>query len=169
MPLIWIERFSAAASNQPQRRACSTRDAIARCDVRVGAMIDVEERALRTFEQKIEACLLRVIEQPRNIGEHRPYTRSKREGVVTRFLKVDNRRLEIIFEHEIVIIEHVAKLRRKALRVHQVIQTYRAARNFILIRRPDAAPGRSNLSAALGCLSRMIDSNVVRQNQRAGG
>ena len=130
-PLMMIERFSAAASSQPQRRArpvtvprsCPTVDrwwpiepgssigelgrerpaadprrvglgdaedvvqqvgpdaraggrvaghAVARGDVRIGAVVDVEQRALRALEQDVGAAAVRVVERVADVADHRP-------------------------------------------------------------------------------------------------
>ena len=46
------------------------RDAVAGHE-QVGAVVDVEQRALRTLEQQVDAGLVRLVELARDIGHHR--------------------------------------------------------------------------------------------------
>jgi hypothetical protein len=51
-------------------------------------VIDVEQRALRAFEQQLVAALARCIEQRRNVGDHRPQ-RLRCSRPIERLLEVD--------------------------------------------------------------------------------
>ena len=46
-------------------------DAVARGDVRIGAVVDVEQRALRAFEQQVVAVPVRLVQLARDVGHHR--------------------------------------------------------------------------------------------------
>ena len=81
-------------------------------------------------------------------------------------MKIHNRCVEIIFQHEVVIIQHFAQLGGKALTVKEFLHTNRAPRDFILVGRPDAAPGGADFRRAFGDFTCLIQRHMVRQNQR---
>ena len=76
--------------------------------------------------------------------------------------------MEVIFQHEVVVIQHFAQFGSEALAVEYVLQANGAARYFVFVGRADAAAGGADFARALGDLARLIEGNVVRQDQRAG-
>ena len=76
--------------------------------------------------------------------------------------------LEVVLEHEVVVVEHLAQLRGEALARVEVLHADGAARHLVLVGRPDAAPGGADLGLALGALARLVERDVVRQDERAG-
>ena len=87
-----------------------TGDAIAGCDERICAVIDVEQRGLRAFEQQALAGANHRIHFAGDVGHHRLQSIGELQRFVQRLLKIDWRRLEVIAQHEIVIVEHFAEL-----------------------------------------------------------
>src|SRR3989454_9228977 len=68
------------------RRSCN---AVARGDVRIRAVIDVEKGSLRPLEQEGLAGLYRCMEIPRYIGDERLEARRESQRFVARFRKID--------------------------------------------------------------------------------
>jgi hypothetical protein len=71
-------------------------------------------------------------------------------------------------QDEVVEIQHFAELGGEALAMRQVGDAQRAPRHLVLVRRPDAAPGRADRRGALGVLPREVERHVRRNDQRAG-
>ena len=142
-------------------------DAVARRDEWIRAVIDVEQRGLRTFEQQALACADQCVHFCRNVRDHRLHALAELQRFVERLLEVDGRRLEIVAQHEVVIVEHFAELGREALAREQILHADRAARDFVLVRRADAAAGRADLRFAHRSLARAVERDVMRQDQRA--
>ena len=88
---------------------------------------------------------------------------------VQRALEIDGLGAEITAQHEIVEIEDLAEPGREPVTLHEVGQPHRAARNLVLVRRADAAPGGADGIDALRTLARAIERNVRRQDHRAVG
>ena len=144
------------------------RHAVRRRDVRIRAVVHVEERRLRAFEEDRAALADERVHLRRDVRDHRLDARGERERVVERLLEIDRRRLEVMAQHEVVVVEHLAQLRGEALARVQVLHADRAPRDLVLVRGPDAAPRGAELRLALRALARLVDGDVVRQDQRAG-
>ena len=84
-------------------------------------------------------------------------------------LEIDRRRLKIALQDEVVIIEHFTQLGREALAMKQIGDAQCAARDLVLIRRPNAASGRADRILALRLFTRLVERNVRGKNQRTGG
>jgi hypothetical protein len=123
---------------------------------------------LRAFEQDPLAGTNQCIHFTGNIGNHGLQTFGELQRFVQRLLKVDDRRLEVIAQHEIVIIEHFAQLGGETFAEEQVLNPNRATRDFVFVRRADAAAGRADLGCAHRRFARLIERDVMRQDQRTG-
>ena len=143
-------------------------NAVAGGDKRIRAVVDIEQRTLRALEQEVVAGGLRLVQEPRHIRHHRPDALGKSQRFLERLAKIDRRRLEVVFEHEVVQVEDLAQLRCKPLAIEEILQTDRTSRDFVLIGGPDAATGRADLAGALCRLARLIERDVVRQNEGTG-
>ena len=58
---------------------------------------------------------------------------------------------------------------RHRVHIQQIAGAHGSARHFVFIRRTDAAAGRADFFVAFGGFARLVEGNVVRQNQRCGG
>ena len=64
-------------------------------------------------------------------------------------------RLEVLREHEVVVVEQHLQLAGEAIRVEQVLHPQRATRDLVLVGGPDAARRRADPPfAAAGCRGR---------------
>ena len=129
-------------------------------------MVDVEQGTLRAFEQQVRAGLVRLVQRARHVGNHRTQARHIGQRVVEGLLIVDFRRLQVVFQHEVVVIEVFGQLFSEALLVQQVGDTDRAARHFVFIGRADALAGGTDLRIATLDFTRQVDRGVVRQDHR---
>src|SRR5207342_535814 len=92
-----------------------TGNAVARSHVRIGAVIDVEQGALRALEQQLLLRTLRLEQQAGHILYHRTNRIGDREQLVERALEIHGLGAEVLPQYEIVKVEHFAELRRDAL------------------------------------------------------
>src|SRR6185312_13822474 len=92
---------------------------------------------------------------------------AERQRLVQRLLEVDGVGVIVVAQHEVVVIEHLAQLRGEALSCVEVLDADGAARHLVLVRGADAAARRADLRLALGALARLVDGDVVREDERA--
>ena len=117
---------------------------------------------------RLLAGALRFEQQARHVGHHRLDAIGERQRLVERLLEIDRLGAEVLAQHEVVEVEHLAQLGGEALAVKQVLQADRAARDLVLVGRADAAAGGADLARALGRLARVVERRVVGQDQRTG-
>ncbi len=76
--------------------------------------------------------------------------------------------VKIALQNEIVVVENFAELGGEALAMKQIRDAQRAARDFILVSRPDSAARGADRVCALRFLARPIERHVRGENQRTG-
>src|SRR6185437_2421175 len=143
-------------------------DAVGGRDERIGAVVDVEERALRTLEQQVLARAVRVVQSARHVGDELREPRRERQRFVQGFLKADLFLVVKILEDKIMELEQLAELLCEARGVEEILQADRAPRHLVLVGRADAAAGSADLALALRRFARVIERRVIGKNQRAG-
>ena len=124
-------------------------DGVGRGDERVGAVVDVEQHALRAFEQDAAAGAARFVEvAPHRAGEGQ-HEIGDRGEVAAEALAVDRRLAEAGAERVVVGAEAV-ELRVEFAQMSEVADADRAAADLVLIGRADAAAGGADLARAAG-------------------
>ena len=158
-------RGRGAEAGAGGRRA---RDRVRRGDERIGAVIDVEQHALRAFEQDAAAARPRLVERlPHRPREGKHGIRRSRRGRASSALAVD-RRLAEAGAQRIVMRAEAVELRAELAEMGEVADADRAAADLVLIGRADAAPRRADLARARGILAQRVEVAVEGQDQRAG-
>src|SRR5688572_8941848 len=135
---------------------------VARCDVRIGAVIDVEQRSLRPLEQHRSAALHGAMNHQADV--FREWQQARAELV---------EELERLLDADLLLAAEAAQLRDGMLGAlrDQLLESFPVAqiedanappRDLVLVRRPDAAACRADLLArvALG-----VDELVIRKDQ----
>ena len=124
--------------------------AVARGDVRIGAVVDVEQRALRAFEQQVVAGAVRVVQiaQPTSaiIGAS---CSARAHRLVEHRLEVE--RLGAAGSSSSTKLCSSSSSRSlvgEALGMLQVLHAQRAARDLVFVGRADAAAGGADLAGA---------------------
>ena len=74
-------------------------------------MVDVEQRALRAFEHHVGLLLAQRRQRLRDVADQRPHALGVRQLLVERLLEIDRGLLEVVLQHEVVVVEHLAELR----------------------------------------------------------
>src|SRR5690606_33691944 len=82
---------------------------VARRHVRVGAVVDVEQRSLCALVEHLLALLAQVVEDAGDVGLHRFDVFAERQRLVQRLLVVHRIGVEIPGQHEVVVIERGAQ------------------------------------------------------------
>ena len=154
------------AADRPRADAEPGADAadrrVRRGDVGIGAVIDVEQRALRAFEQdrlaRRASRRLSISDTSRTIGCSRsPCSSSCSSTGSQSIVESCTRRLR------------AATLSRtlcsSAARIGQIADADAAARNLVLVGRTDAARGRADLALAAPRLRQQVEIAVIRQDQ----
>ena len=78
--------------------------------------------------------------------------------------------LEVLRQHEVVVVEQRLELGGEAIGVEEVLHAQRAARDLVLVGGPDAAPGRADLAPSpIARLARLVERHVAGQDERARG
>ena len=78
---------------------------VGRGDVRIGAVVDVEQRTLRAFEQHALALLAQLVEDAGDVGLHRLDVFAEGQRFVERLLEVDGLDAQVLGQHEVVVVE----------------------------------------------------------------
>src|SRR5690554_3785057 len=148
----------------PGRRRTS--HAIAAGDERVRAMVDVEQRALRPFEQQPRTRLGSLAEFVRDVGNHALEFGGYGHDRVTYLAGRHRLCVQILSQHEVVIVERLFEFGLEHGAIVKILHPQRPARDLVFVCRADTPTGGADLAVALARLARLIERNVVRQNER---
>ena len=145
------------------------RDRVRRGDERIGADVDVEQCALRTFEQQVPAGP-HLCTQPSLMSSTSGSSRSPcaRQSSSVRW-KSTGLDAEVALQHEVVEVEHLAESGCEAIALEQIRDAHGAPRDLVLVGRTDTAAGRADRIGAACALARAVERDVRRQDQRAVG
>ena len=130
-------------------------------------MVDVQQRALGALEQQAMARGHRGIELVRDVGDQRLEALALLQRRVDHRLGIDVRRVQVLREHEVVIVERLAHQLGEARRVEQVLRAHRTARDLVFVGRADAATRRADLGVAALDLTGLVECDVVVEDQWA--
>ena len=131
-------------------------------------MVNVQQGSLCAFEQDILTALEQVKQQAGDIRDHGRQAFRHGQAPVQYLMEIDGIGLEIVFQRKIMIIEHFAEFGRKAFAMQQVTQSQTATRNLILVRGTDTPSGGTDGFLAACQFARLVQGNVIGQDQRAG-
>lgn len=84
-------------------------------------MVDVEQRALRAFEQQVLAFLLEREQVARDIAHHGREGRRQGHGLIAHFVGRHGLGAQVLGQHEVVVIEHLGQLLVEQRRVEEVL------------------------------------------------
>src|SRR5512145_117043 len=96
-------------------------DAVRRGDERVRAVVDVEERALRAFEEQVLSGAVRMVEGTWHVGDQRREARGERKGLVKNLPPIELWLLVVVLQDKIVEVEQLAQLLREACGLEKVL------------------------------------------------
>ena len=129
-------------------------------------MIDIEQYALRTFEQNFGSCLANLLEPlPHRLGELE-HKRSDFAQLRKQFLPIDGWLVETRTKR-IVMGAETVQLRVEVVEMRKVAYPNGSAANLVLVSRPDPATGCPDLARSGSRLPQSVKVAVKRQDQRA--
>ncbi len=160
------QHIAGRARSHARTRRRLPRHRVGRSDIRIGAVIDIEHRALRAFEQHALAALHRLIDQPpRRLADTAGSSARCRAAA-----RADPRRSTsgrssprrsgswCASRRSILPVER--------LFIGQIGNANGAAADFVFIGRADAAPGRADpIAAPARGFARAIEIAVQRQDR----
>jgi hypothetical protein len=130
-------------------------------------VVDVEQHALRAFEQHALAGAQRDVEvAPHGSGERQHEVGDLRQ-VAAQPLAV-HRRLVEARPQRVMVRAQAVEQRVEFVEVGEVADADRAAADLVLVGGADAAAGGADLARARGILAQAVEVAVDRQDQRAG-
>ncbi len=150
---------------RPEPVAACRRHRVGRRHIRISAVIDVEQRALRAFEQNtLTLAPLDVEQRPDRIHVRQNLRRDRGEILVDR-RTVEFRKPEATAQR-IVMGKQPLDLWRQRRQIGQIHEPNGAPADFILISRADAAFGGADAGRRIVGLAKCIELLMQRQDQR---
>ena len=149
------------------RAACGR---VGRRHIRVGAVVDVEQRALRALQQDRLPVFQRGVEQQPGVGDAVFETAGLLEQRVDHFGGFQ--RLAVVDLDKYLVLEFQCGLDLLGQQrlVEHIGDADPEAGDLVLVARPDAAAGGADLLAAHVALGDLVDGHVIRHQQvRVGG
>jgi hypothetical protein len=92
----------------------------------------------------------------------------ERQGLVQRVAIRYRFALEILRQDEVVVLEHAFELGREPVGIEQILDAQRPPRDLVFVGRTDATAGGADARVAQRSLARLIESDVIGHDQRAG-
>ena len=130
----------------------------------IGAVVDVEESALRAFEQDLLSLLQRVMQIDDGVGDERPQFFAGREKIRVHFREGDRSGAERL-QDAVVLLHLGPQFFGEQFGLHQIGHAQAGARGFVAVGGTDAALGRADFGVSLAQLALFIERAVVRQDE----
>ena len=134
---------------------------VRRGDVRVGAVVDVEQRALRALEHDRLPRRPRLRQEHRDVGDPRPHPLPRSPQLVEDLLRVHRR----LLDQAIARVDVVPDRLGERVRVGEIADPHAAPRDLVLVGRTDPARGRADLPLAAPRFAEQVELAVIRQDQ----
>ncbi len=139
-------------------------------DEGVGAVVDVEQGALRTLEEHGLARLERLVEQQPGVGDPVGEAAAVGEDGVDHLVHVERAPVVDLDQHLVLQLQGRLDLLVQDLLVQDVGHPHPHPGDLVLVGRADAAAGGADLRLAQEPLADLVHGDVVRHDQvRVGG
>ena len=145
--------------------AHAARDRVARRDERIRAVVEVEERRLRAFEQHPLPASSASCTRCTVSSIMRREARHHREVLLGDLVGVERQPVVDLGEHAVLLAQREVELLAEDLRVEQVLHAQADAQRLVGVRRADAALGGAELVLAEEALGHAVELLVVRHDQ----
>ena len=136
-----LEQLRADAAAGSSR----ARETVGRGHIGVGAVVDVQQRALRSLEQQRVTATTRLLDSRGDVCNHRLQLRRERQRGIECLPIGHGSALVILRQHEVVILEQRLELGGEAVGVEDVLHAQRAPGYFVFVGWADAASGGAEL------------------------
>src|SRR5215212_7511870 len=143
----------------------TTRGRIGRGDERIRAVIHVEQRALRSFEQHRLAVVECDVEQPAGVGDAMPETLGLRQQAVGHLFGYQRLAVVDLDQHLVLEFQCRFDLLGQRRLVEHIGDPYPDPGDLVLVTGPDAAAGGADLLATRVPLDHFVHGDVVRHQQ----
>ena len=131
-------------------------------------MVDIQQGTLCTFKHDAVAAFARLVQQFRNIIDHRQQPFTHRQRAIEYLLVIDRVGLEIIHQHEVMVLHHLFQPGCKMLDIDEISKSYAAPGNLVFVSRADTTTRGTDGLLATRDFPRLVEGDMVRQDQRAG-
>ena len=109
------------------------------------------------------------MQQRHHVGDHGPDFLRNRGATLQGFVEIHGLRTVVLFEHEVLVVHHLAQFGDEVLPVVKIAQAQAAAGRLVFVGGADAAQGRADSVAAARLFPGKIEPGVIRQNELTGG
>ena len=123
---------------------------------------------MRAFEQQAFALGVFLVQGAGDIVNHRQDACLKAVDFRHDFVKANRGGMMQVFELDVVEFDVGAHFFRQLFIVEQIHHPHGAAGDFVFVSRADAAAGRADFFIALRCFARLVQGNVVGQDESGG-
>ncbi|MNC13163.1 hypothetical protein D3C75_608970 [compost metagenome] len=130
-------------------------------------MIDVQQRALSTFEHDEVAAFTCLIQQIGHINYHAGQNVSNCHDIVQNFLVINRFNFVEVNQLEVMVFQNFFQFVGKGGFVEQVANAQATTGHFVFIRRADTATGSTDSFRTARFLTSHIQRYVIIKNQRA--
>ena len=133
-------------------------------------MVDVQQRALRAFEQHAATGHVVAMDLHADVSQHGQDLLGSLHGLVVDRLEFQGLCLEVAFQREIVQGQQLFELGSKTFWVLQVLNAQGATRDLVFVSGANALPCGADLAAATAftqSFTSLVDGDMERQDQRA--
>ncbi len=143
---------------------------VGRGDERVGAVVDVQQRALGALQQHGLAALQGLVEQQPGVGDPVREVAALRQHGVHHLVGRERLAVVDLDQHLVLEVQRGLDLLPQDLLVEQVLGAHPDPGDLVLVAGADAAAGGADLGLAEVALGHFVDGDVVRHDQvRVGG
>ena len=156
-------RFEIARPDAGAAEDCA-RDATRRGHVRVGAVIDVEHRAVGALEQHALAGVDRLADERAGVAQIREQPAARFFHRVDRFVGLDRLGLEQCFQVRVLLDDVAAEFLLEKFEIEQIFEAQSHPSHLVFVGRADSESGRADRTLAQPRLASAIDRQMIRHH-----
>ncbi len=127
-------------------------------------MVEIEQRALRAFEQEVLAASEALLHQLCGVGKVGLQTPAPLSGLCDQLVEVETVDTVLALEGRILLGQDPGQLASQRRAVEQVFHADADAPGSIRVGRPDAAPSGADGGSCQSSLHRAVQGDVVRHD-----
>ena len=139
---------------------------IGRGDIRVGPVVEIQEGALRAFEEHLGAIGQRILDQPGRIGHQAAEGLSPADGLAVQGIDVETpgRASAQAGEERLLLGDDPLEPGSQSRGIEQVLDPQPDAQRAVGIRRTDTTASRADFPLGQPILHRAVEGQVVRHD-----
>src|SRR5688572_9240416 len=145
--------------------ACAAGSCVRRGYIRIGAVVDIEQRSLSAFEHHSFAGVDLAVKQQTGAANERPKPFTVAGVSVMDLIEIEGLLFENRLEIDIFLFNIMAQFVSKRVLFEQIDKADTDSRYFVFVRRTDAPAGSANFSLASEPFPGQINGLVVRHDE----